>query len=359
MKNIGLIFDKKTNAVFLLPNEIEKMCLTGLRVNVQTGYGSCLNISDQQYEKVGAKIFDTKIKVISQSDIICKINPFTKNDCHFLTNKIAVTLSNFVNNIGMLYYMLKNNVTGLYWNALLTNQKYVLFSKLEQLKAQNAFLIINKILTDWTKNKKKINPPRSNDYFLLLNASFASIEICKLALEKGFNVIVLDNDINYSKQLEFNNLIKHLSNNTSRFIYDTATFENLEKYFPMSSIFLNTCSNPINKTKSRITSNMVKSMKQTAIALDIANDYGDGFVFVKKKPSKQIKLYKCGENFYLNLNNWYFINSANQSEIISTTSYLPLIEMAKNGINQQFSNLIICESKKIVNKIIKTTFNLY
>jgi hypothetical protein len=38
---------------------------------------------------------------------------------------------------------------------------------------------------------------------------------------------------------------------------------------------------------------------------------------------------------------------------------LPLIEMAKNGINKQFSNLIICESRKIVNKIIKTTFNLY
>ena len=114
MKSIGLIFDKKTEALFLLPTEIKKMSLDGVTVNVQSNYGSCLNINNDQYKNAGAKIFAKKIDVINHSDIICKINPFTKNECQSLNNKIAITISNFVNNVGMLYYMLKNNVTGLY-----------------------------------------------------------------------------------------------------------------------------------------------------------------------------------------------------------------------------------------------------
>lgn len=360
MKSIGLIFDKKSNALFLLPSEIKKMCLDKIVINVQAGYGSCLNISDDQYKNVGAQIFNKKIDLIKHSDIICKVDPFTKKECYSLNNKIAVTLSNFVNNVGMLYYMLKNNVTGLYWNALLTNQKYILFSKLEQLKAQNAFLIIQKILNDWTNNKKIVNLPHSSDYFLLLNATYASIEICKLAIANGFNVILLDNDVTYLKQLQNNIFLKQPhEKNGPKFMYDDASFENLEKYFPMAKIFINTCQDPINKTKSRITSTMIESMKQTAIALDIANDYGNAFIFAKKKPDCKIKLNKCGKNFYLNLDNWFFTDFNKQSETISKLSYLSLIELAKKGIDQQFSNLVICKTKRIINPIIKNTLNLY
>ena len=114
MRSIGLIFDKKTKALFLLPSEIKQMCLNEIIINVQAGYGSCLNISDDQYKNVGAKIFNKKIDLIKHSDIVCKVNPFTKKECQSLNNKVAVTLSNFVNNVEMLYHMLKNNVTGLY-----------------------------------------------------------------------------------------------------------------------------------------------------------------------------------------------------------------------------------------------------
>ena len=97
MRSIGLIFDKKTKALFLLPNEIKKMSLNGVTINVQSNYGSCLNINNDQYENVFTKAINSKVLLINNLDKIKIIN-------ESLTEKYLETLITKRDNEGFITF---------------------------------------------------------------------------------------------------------------------------------------------------------------------------------------------------------------------------------------------------------------
>lgn len=77
---IGILKEKKPEKrVILMPESVKTLIDLKAELIVEKGAGSGVHVDDSVYEEVGAKIAD-RTKVLSESDIILQINPFSVED---------------------------------------------------------------------------------------------------------------------------------------------------------------------------------------------------------------------------------------------------------------------------------------
>ncbi len=353
MKQIGILYDAESKKIFLLPEQVKTLTSKGIGVNVLSGIGKKLGINDASYMSAGAKIFESWSGLIDASDIILKTNAFGTKELAKMDKKIAITMSNFLTNVDMVFDMLQNNVTGLEWCSLSSHSGYVFFPELEELKANFVMKAINDALASKLAKKPKDQLViKDKPNLLILNATFAGVAIAKLALAAGFNVTLADNDIKYTRELKSSGLEK-LN------IID-ANYDTLEWQIRDNHIFVNTCINPSDRTKTRITKQMAEIMPTGALLIDAACENGYAFHFIKKYADTSIKWNKIEKSFYLAIANITDLTPLEASTIISKNSVEYLIEIAQNGINSPTINKIVCcQNGEITNSNLNKVLNLY
>lgn len=361
MKTIGLISNKKSKKLFLLPTAITNLTNSGIKVYVMRGYGNGLNISDDQYSQAGATVLDGYRDVISASDIICKTDAFDKKEINFMTGKIAVTMVNYLTHVDMLFYMLKNNVTGVAWNNLANANGYVFFPEIEKIKGEFAVKTIAEGMTKGlSKPKEKVVYPHPAK-LLILNATYASVAAAKYALGNGFDVMLLDQDKDYLRDLRNDSdILSITSKNKTRFNVGVADFENLTKAFPNYQCFINTSINPEDRTKPRITKEMANSMPAGSILYDAGSEYGYAFAWMKKLAKPGVVYTRFNKIFYVAPEDTCELIAKQHSEIVSTNSVKPLIDFANEGQSNKFiAKTVICNKGKVVDTKVKETLTLY
>lgn len=354
MKRIGILYDKDSKKVFLLPKEVKALVSKGITVNIASGLGESVGVLDGIYASAGAKVYNNWQEVINASDVLLKTNAFSKTEIKAIKNKTAITMANYLVNVDMLLYMLQEKTNGLAWSCLNNRSGYPIFSKIEEAKAQPVLKLIQDALKTGLakKEKDKVVYPK-NPSMLILNATFMGVELAKLALAAGFNVTIADNDTKYLLELKNSFGLKKLD-------FCDSSFDTLIEKMKKTNIFVNTAIAPTDVTKLRITKEMVESMPKGSLAIDAACENGYAFHFVKKYADEQIKWNKLGKSFYLaheDLGNYI---AAQTSEIISSESLEYLIEVASKGADTPtLSKIAICRDGKVVNYNINTKLHLY
>lgn len=354
MKRIGILYDKTSKKVFLLPDEVKQLTQQGVSVSIPSGLGSCLNIADSAYIAAGAKVYDRWEQVINNSDILLKTNPFYKLELQLMKNKMAITMSSYLANVEMIYHMLQNKVTGLEWNALADRGKYVLFPEIEETKVS---LIMNYLKSAVSKglakkSKDKVVYPK-NPKMLILNASYLGVALAKQAIASGFNVILADNDIKYLASLKKTSELKDLD-------FVDANFETLIEQIKTCNIFVNTAINPTDLTKLRITKDMIQSMPKGSMAIDAACEYGYAFHFIKKYADKQLKWNKLDKSYYMAHEDMTNLAGKEVSQIISSKSVKYLLDAIKQWTdNSVIWKITNCQDGKVVNSTINSKLHLY
>jgi len=378
MKSLGLIFDKNTRKVFLLPEDVKKITSAGVKVFVALSYGATNNINDIDYTNAGAEVIDVK-SVVENADIILKVNAFTKNEIKAMNGKTAITLANFIVNVDMLYEMLVNNVKSYEWIGLVTNNSYAFFQHLEEIKGKYA---INKTktllpkITEEFKNNPKVAKEKERlakkgielnifkgikNKVLVLNASFASDVIIRQSLMLGWDVTLLDNDAKYChallKDQEIQSLISHDGGTLQTM---PATFDNLESQFKVNNIFFNTCINPTVKTGLRITKDMIESMPCASLAFDLSCENGFAFMFQKSllKEDEHIECYsKITNTTFVCPKNITDLFPTEASQIISNNSVDTLIKVAKDETGC-VSDILVTKEGKCYSSYINKTLHI-
>lgn len=350
MKRIGILYDKESKNLFLLPNQVKALSSYGVSVSIIAGMGNKFNTPDSEYLTAGAVIHSKWSEVIANSDIIIKTNAFSKAEIKAIGNKTAITMASFLNNVDMLYEMLTNNVTGV--QLLCQNKlgKYEIFEELEQLKApfilkqlQNAFR------TGLAKRKKDKVVYPANPKILILNISPLSIAFAKIATKAGFIVTLADDDFEQLQQLK--DSIMNLE------ICD-AGYETLVEQVKQNNALITTIPDPTSPAKNRITKQMAESMPKGSLIIDAGCEFGYSLQFVKKWPDAGLVWNKIGSSYYLTNENLTNLLPAEASVTISEASVDALVAFARDKIDN-VSNIIVCKNGKIVDANVATKLKLY
>lgn len=361
MKTLGLIKDKKSKKVFLLPQEIQNLKKEGIKVTIPANYGLDLEITDSAYIVAGADVVSNNNEVIKVSDIICKVNAFDKAEIKEIGNKIAVSTASYINNVDMIYHMMEAKTTGLAWNYLYNQKGFIIFPKLEELKGKLAM----KIITDGMakglcKEKEKVTYPKPAN-LLIINATFAAVTAAKWALANGFNVTIADMDKRYLNELSNDAEIKEITaKNKTKFDTCSAEFDKLTKVCKDYNALIATAVDPMGRTKKKVSDEMAKSMPKGSILVDASCEYGDSFIFAKKQPSANIVYERQKDYFAVTVADLTELAFKEASKIISTNSYKNLVELAKDGVKAPtIKNLVICQDGNVQDKNIISQLRLY
>ncbi len=354
MKKIGILYDKGSKKVFLLPEHVKLLIDKGITVNVLSGAGEVLGIRDTTYVQAGATICKKWKDVIANSDVLLKTNAFSKSELKHMEKKIAITMASYLNNVDMLYNMLKHKVTGLEWIGLADRNGYVLFPKIEAVKSAFVFKQLNQALSTGLSKKEKdyvIYP--KNPKILILNATFGGVALAKTTAHEGFEVTIADNDEKYLKELKATAGLKSIK-------CVDANYETLLKQFKEKCIFVNTTISPTELTKSRITEQMIQLLMKGGMAVDMSCEFGYGFQFIKHYTKDEAKWIELDKRYYLAPTDITDLCAKQVSAIISRESVDYLIDVAQKGVdNTNIWKITNCQNGKVVNAAINDKLKLY
>ena len=104
--------DKNTEKrISVTPDNVKKFISTGFKVYLEKNYGNHLDIDDNKFSENGAKIFESKEKIIKESDILLQLNlPNEKDLNNIPSNKNLIGVFDPTNNKDSISKLSNKNV---------------------------------------------------------------------------------------------------------------------------------------------------------------------------------------------------------------------------------------------------------
>ena len=116
------------------PGTVKDLISSGMEVYVETEAGLRSHISDQDYEKTGAKIIDTASELLSQADIIIKVlPPSVEQISKIKPNTIIISLCQTTRELDIVKAMRDRSLTGLSMHLV---PRTTLAQKMDALSSQ-------------------------------------------------------------------------------------------------------------------------------------------------------------------------------------------------------------------------------
>jgi NAD(P) transhydrogenase subunit alpha len=106
--------DPLETRVALIPVEVGKLIKLGAELEVEAGTGACINVSDEDYEKVGAKISGDRVASLLKTDIVLRVSiPDSEDIKHFGEGSIHISCLDPFNNAGLIKEIALKNVSAI------------------------------------------------------------------------------------------------------------------------------------------------------------------------------------------------------------------------------------------------------
>ncbi len=110
---IGSVCENKNaeKRISVTPDNVKKFISTGFKVYLEKNYGNHLDIDDNKFLENGAKIFESKEKIIKESDILLQLNlPNEKDLNNIPSNKNLIGVFDPTNNKDSILKLSNKNV---------------------------------------------------------------------------------------------------------------------------------------------------------------------------------------------------------------------------------------------------------
>ncbi|MDR3249830.1 MAG: hypothetical protein LBS95_02000 [Mycoplasmataceae bacterium] len=297
MKIAVLKENKKENRIGLIPHDIKTLLSTN-EIYVEK---SVKNID--KYISAGAKMFN-KYDILTSCDVIIKLSPLTNKQAKYIKKpeQLIITNSYLANNPMYLKLLLKKRLTSIGLELIHEKGAYYFLMTNEQIKGKFGVILAGYYLSalscKFAKGKAiaNIHGIKNKTNYLIINYSYAAYEAIKVILSLGGNVTILENNKEYVDLLKNDKIIHELiKNNDADFAIKESQFDILMDETKKTDVLINTTTVPGENTHLKITSEMIRSIPDGGVYIDLGADQGfSSEVF--KKPNTIKKPYTIYHN---------------------------------------------------------------
>lgn len=271
--SIGIPFDIKDDEkrVALTPEAVNQLVESDNEVIVQKGAGSGANYSDRDYSENGAVITDSPARVYS-SDVVIKVAPFTPEEAEYLKgNQVVMSYLNVLKlNEETLTGLIRKKVTAIAFEKICdSNGITVVIESMSEISGVTSVMLASEYLSNYHGGKgvmlggiTGIAPTE----VIILGANTAGLYAARAALGLGAQVKVFDNSLQQLRKFEIS-MGQRLQ---------TSVFhpQALKKALRSADVLIGAIELEDLKPWYYITEDMVRTMKNKAVIIDLSIDRG-------------------------------------------------------------------------------------
>lgn len=277
------------NRVSLIPAGAKALVDAGHTVYIQATAGLGSGFTDEEYEKVGAKILPTIEDVYAKSDMIIKVKEPQKSEYPLLKEgQLLFTYLHLAVEPELTNALLKHKVNSVAYETIQTaSGELPLLTPMSEIAGRMAVQIGAAYLEKPHGGRGVLLggvPGVTPAAVVIIGGGVVGLNAAKIAYGMGASVTVLDLNLNRLRYLDdiFQGKVKTLMSNSF----------NLEECSKYADLLIGAVLIPGAKAPHLVSEEMVKSMKQGSVIVDVAIDQGGIFETIDRVTTHENPVYE-------------------------------------------------------------------
>lgn len=266
------------NRVAITPAGVHSFVQAGHHVLVQSGAGMGSGFSDEEYKKTGAEILNAAADVWNRTDMVMKVKePLTSEYKYFRKGLILFTYLHLAAEPALTKALVTHEVTGIAYETVNVNRTLPLLSPMSEVAGRMAAQIGAQFLEKQEGGKGVLLggvPGVKKSKVTIIGGGMVGMNAAKIAIGLGADVTIIDLSADRLRYLEdvFGSSIQTLMSNPF----------NVAEAVKESDLVIGAVLIPGAKAPRLVTEEMVKSMSEGSVIVDVAVDQGGIFETVDR-----------------------------------------------------------------------------
>lgn len=277
------------NRVSLIPSGAKTLVEHGHTVLVQSTAGLGSGFTDEEYERVGAKIVATIEEVYAKSDMIIKVKEPQPSEYPLLKEgQLLFTYLHLAVEPELTKALLKAKVSGVAYETIQTkNGELPLLTPMSEIAGRMAIQIGASYLENPHGGRGVLLggvPGVMPADVVIIGAGVVGLNATKIAFGMGANVTVLDLNLNRLRYFDdvFGGKVKTLMSNSS----------NIELCAKYADLLIGAVLIPGAKAPHLVGEEVIKKMKKGSVIVDVAIDQGGIFETIDRVTTHENPVYE-------------------------------------------------------------------
>lgn len=272
---IGVPREIKENEyrVGLTPAGVHAFAERGHRVVLQMGAGRGSGIEDAEYLREGAEIVPRAEDIYAEAEMIIKVKEPQEREIALLSEgQILYAYLHLAPDRELTLGLLTKKVIGIAYETMEVNKKLALLEPMSEIAGKMASIMGAYYLSKTYGGKGVLAGGIAGVHsanFLILGGGTAGINAAKVAAGLGARVIVMDIDQERMRYLE-----DVLPSNCEMIMSNKIT---IESELPSTDVVIGTVLIPGARTPKLITREMLRTMREGSVIVDVSVDQGGCF----------------------------------------------------------------------------------
>lgn len=266
---------KQEHRVGMIPSSVREMVAHGHQVMVETGAGAGIGFDDAAYVTAGAKIIATPAEIFAKADMIIKVKEPQPDECAMLRDgQVLFTYLHLAADKAQAEALIKSNCVAIAYETVTgpNGKGLPLLAPMSEVAGRLSVQVGAHYLMKHMGGEGILIggvPGTPTGRVLVLGGGVSGFNAARVAVGMGARVTILDRSPERLRELD-----EHF-NGTAEVLYSTTAA--IETLLPKSDMVIGAVLVPGASAPRLVTREMLKTMKQGSVMVDIAIDQGGCF----------------------------------------------------------------------------------
>lgn len=256
----------------LAPAGVDALVRAGHTVYIEKGAGTGSKFPDEEFIKVGAKIVYTPDEVFQRSEMVVKVTPITDNEAELMQEgQIIFSFQSLaVGKKKNFETLISKKITAFGFELIEDEHGLPILQSMSEIAGQLAVQVGERYLEAGANVGRGVLlggiPGVAPAAVVILGAGVVGRVAAKAALSRGAQVIILDKDLQRLKYID-----THFDRKITTVVANPYTISRGVKF---ADVLIGAVLMKGEKTPHIVTEEMVKTMKEGAVIVDVSIDQG-------------------------------------------------------------------------------------
>ncbi len=261
----------KEYRVAITPSGVQALTSRGHEVIIEKNAGVDSTFSNEDYEEVGAKILDTAQEIFAQADMILKVKEPQQSECEMLREgQVIFTYLHLAASRELTEGLMKSKCTAIAYETIQgPNGTLPLLTPMSEIAGRMSVQIGAQYLEKRNGGRGVLlggvsGVPSAN--VVIIGGGVTGTQAAKVALGMGAFVTILDRNIDRLRYLD--DILE------GRFETVASDIGSISRSVAYADLLIGSVLIPGAKTPTLVTEDMVKTMREGSVIVDISVDQG-------------------------------------------------------------------------------------